>query len=316
MTEERGRGVRRKLPAGTARPAMAGPTSKWSRDRAETMPASVVLGTLGDAVRAAVPPWLVPLFRGVTRLGNLGVFLVAFALDYWFVDRERGAHAIGVVVGGMALLTALKYAFAAPRPPASVNLVPTGGHSFPSGHAMGATVAYGALAVDLDAGSPRARYAAAGGLVSLIALSRVVLGVHFVRDVLAGIAFGVAFLVVAFGVTGRDPRLAFLLAIAVALLAVAVSGASRDGVGLLGVAVGAAVAWELADDGTTVERPLWRLALLGGLLPVLAGLGFVALIADPPPIAVFALTVALGAGLVAPPALLDDDGPAGATLTA
>nr|WP_246308445.1 hypothetical protein [Halosimplex rubrum] len=83
------------------------------------MPGSVILQTLGDAVRAAMPSWLVPVFHGITRLGNLGVFLVAFALDYWFVDRERGAHAIGVVVGGMAMLTALKYAFAAPRPPAS-----------------------------------------------------------------------------------------------------------------------------------------------------------------------------------------------------
>nr|WP_246308436.1 hypothetical protein [Halosimplex rubrum] len=148
----------------------------------------------------------------------------------------------------------------------------------------------------------------------MIALSRVVLGVHFVRDVLAGIVFGDVFLVVAFGLTGRDPRLAFLLAIAVALLAVAVSGAGRDGVGLLGLAVGAAVAWELAGDGTTVERPLWRVALVGGLLPVLAGLGCVALIADPSPTAVFALTVALGAGLVAPPAFLG--GPNASTATA
>jgi membrane-associated phospholipid phosphatase len=231
------------------------------------MPRSVALGTLGETVRAAVPSWLVPVFRGITRLGNLGVFLVAFALDYWFGDRERGAHAMGVVVAGMALLTALKHAFAAPRPPASVSAIPVGGHSFPSGHAMGATVAYGALALDLAIGSSRVRYAAAGGLVSLIALSRVVLGVHFVRDVLAGIVFGAVFLVVAFGLTGRDPRLAFLLAVAAALLAVAVSGADRDAVSLLGLAVGGAAAWAVASEGTTVDRPLWRLVAVGGLLP-------------------------------------------------
>ncbi|QPV62531.1 phosphatase PAP2 family protein [Halosimplex litoreum] len=268
------------------------------------MPGSVALGTLGETVRAAVPSWLVPVFRGITRLGNLGVFLAAFALDYWFGDRERGAHAMGVVVAGMALLTALKHAFAAPRPPASVNAVPAGGHSFPSGHAMGATVAYGALALDLDVGSSRVRYAAAGGLVSLIALSRVVLGVHFVRDVLAGIVFGAVFLVVAFGLTGRDPRLAFLLAVAAALLAVAVSGADRDAVSLLGLAVGGAAAWAVASEATTVDRSLWRLALVGGLLPLLAALGAATPIADPQSGVVFALTVALGIGLLAPPAIL------------
>lgn len=265
---------------------------------------SVVAGTFGEAVRAAVPSWLVPVFRGVTRLGNLGVLLAALALDYWFVDRERGAHAIGVVVAGMAALTALKHAFAAPRPPASVNAVPAGGHSFPSGHAMGATLAYGALAVDLDTGSPRARYALAAGLVSLVALSRVVLGVHFVRDVLAGIVVGVVFLVVAFGLTDRDPRLAFLLAVAAALVAVAVSGAGRDAVCLLGLAVGAALAWAASDGGTAGERPPGRLALVGRLLPVLAGLNAVALVADPSSGAAFALGAALGAGLVAPPAFL------------
>ncbi|WP_167837269.1 phosphatase PAP2 family protein [Halosimplex halophilum] len=268
------------------------------------MPDGIVIQALDEAVRAAVPPWLVPFFLGVTRLGNVGVFLVAFALDHWFVDRERGAHAIGVVVAGMAVLTALKYAFAAPRPPASVNLIPTGGHSFPSGHAMGATVAYGTLAVDLDAGSDRLRYGAAAVLVGLVALSRVVLGVHFVRDVFAGVAFGVAFLLVAFALTGRDPRRGFLLAAGASVVALLVSEFSYDAVGLLGLALGAAAVWEVVEHGGTVERPLWRLALVGGVLPLLAGLGYVAVVVEPSPAVVFACAVALGAGLIGPPAVV------------
>ncbi|ELZ24884.1 phosphoesterase PA-phosphatase-related protein [Halosimplex carlsbadense 2-9-1] len=278
------------------------------------MTGSVASGRFGETVRAAVPSWLVPVFRGVTRLGNLGVVLVAFAVDYWFVDRERGAHAIGVVVAGTALLVALKHAFAAPRPPASVGVVSAGGHGFPSGHAMGAAIAYGALAVDLDVGSPRARYAAAAVVVSLIALSRVVLGVHFVRDVLAGIAFGLAFLAVAFGLTGRDPGLAFTLAVATGLLAVGVSGAGYDAVALLGLAVGATAAWEIGGSGTARERAPTRPAVVAGLLSPLAGAGALALAADSRSAAVFAFAVAVGAGLVAPPALLD--GPGDATATA
>jgi len=267
-------------------------------------PEDGALQPLDEAVRATVPSWLVPVFVGITRLGNVGVFLVAFALDYWFVDRERGAHAIGVVVAGMAVLTALKHAVAAPRPPASVNVVPTGGHSFPSGHAMGATLAYGALAADLDVASSRVRYGAAAVLVALVALSRVVLGVHFVRDVLAGVVLGVAFLLAAFALTGRDPRLAFLLAAVSAALALLVSGFSRDAVGLLGLALGAAAVWAVVDPAKTVERPLWRLALVGGVLPVLAGLGYVAVVVEPSATAVFVCAAALGAGLIGPPALV------------
>ena len=268
----------------------------------ETMPRDPP-GTLGETVRGAVPSWLVPVFRGITRLGNLGLVLVAFAVDYWFVDRERGAHAIGVVVAGTALLVALKHAFAAPRPPASVGVVSAGGHGFPSGHAMGAAIAYGALAADLDAGSPRARYTAATAVVVLIALSRVVLGVHFVRDVFAGVAFGLAFLVVAFRLTGREPELAFPLAVATGLLAVAVSGAGRDAVACLGLAVGATAAWEIGGDGSPLDRPSERPTVAAGLFPLFAAAGAVALAAGSRSAAVFALAAALGVGLVAPPGL-------------
>ncbi|WP_415382220.1 phosphatase PAP2 family protein [Halosimplex sp. TS25] len=261
----------------------------------------LVMQTLGDAVRAAVPEWMVPFFLGVTRLGNVGVFLVVFTLDYWFVDRERGAHAIGIVVGGMALITALKYFFAVPRPPAEVNVVPIDGFSFPSGHATGATIGYGALAAVHDRFPDYVRFGAVAVLVGLIALSRVVLGVHFVRDVLAGIVFGVGFLVVAFGLTDDDPRAGFLLAVAVATVALLVSDFSTDGVTLFGVAVGAAAVWEATGPGSTVERMRTRAVLVVGVLPVLAGLGYVAIKLVPPPVAIFAVSAALGAGLIGAP---------------
>ncbi|MFC7141913.1 phosphatase PAP2 family protein [Halosimplex aquaticum] len=274
------------------------------------MTGSVLLfQALGDAVRAAVPQWLVPVFLGITRLGNVGVFLVVFTLDYWFVDRERGAHAIAIVVGGMALITALKYFFAVPRPPAEVNVVPIDGFSFPSGHATGATIAYGTLAIEHDAFSDLVRYGAVAALIGLIALSRVVLGVHFVRDVLAGIVFGVGFLLVAFGITRRDPRSGFLLAVAVAGVALVVSDFSRDGVILFGSAVGAATVWELAGSGSTVDRTSLRVALVAVVLPILAVLGYVVIKIVPPPIVIFVLTVVLGAGLIGAPAAvaeLDD----------
>jgi undecaprenyl-diphosphatase len=72
--------------------------------------------------------------------------------------------------------------------------------SFPSGHALGATIGCCLLLlVTLRFLKRRGRVAgvvAAALIVSTVALARVALGVHFVSDVLAGIALGVVWVAV------------------------------------------------------------------------------------------------------------------------
>jgi undecaprenyl-diphosphatase len=69
--------------------------------------------------------------------------------------------------------------------------------SFPSGHAMSATIAYGTVAY-LAARLQRKRLARwitlviAGLLIALICASRLYLGVHYPSDVLAGVVMGLA----------------------------------------------------------------------------------------------------------------------------
>lgn len=265
----------------------------------------MVVQTLGAAIREAVPEWLAPAFLGITRLGNVALFLVVFGLDYWFVDRDRGAHAIGLVVGGMAAITALKSFFAVPRPPEAVNLIPIEGFSFPSGHAMGAAVAYGTAAHDVKVGPKRVRYAAAAVLVALIALSRVVLGVHFVRDVVFGVVFGVAFLAIAVALTGHDPRQSFALALGLGVVAFVISGASRDGAAVLGTAVGAVAVWELLDPRPDLDSTAERAALLGVVLPVLGAIGYVSFTEHLHFLVVLGLSVVLAAGLLGGPVLVE-----------
>ncbi|PSQ09037.1 phosphoesterase PA-phosphatase [Halobacteriales archaeon QS_5_68_33] len=260
---------------------------------------------LGPAVRELVPAWFVQVFVVFTELGNVGLFLVVFALDYWFLDRERGAHAIGLVVGGMALITALKFHFAAPRPPASVTAIPISGFSFPSGHAMGAAVAYGTLAVDLDVGSWKQRFPVAGALIAFVALSRVVLGVHFVRDVVAGVLFGLGFVVVAFALTKRDPRKAFFLAVALGAVAFVVSGASSDGIEVLGSAIGGTLAWEALEDVPRVDVRGARVVLVAAVLPVLAAVGYVSVYWDHPPAVGLLLNAGILASILAAPLIED-----------
>ena len=266
-----------------------------------TAPALGSLAGIDGVVRELVPRWLVPVFRAVTALGNVGVFVFVFALDYWFVDRERGAHAMGVVIAGMAFITALKYAFAVPRPPSEVAVVTATGYSFPSGHATGAAIAYGALAADLRVGSRKLRFTVAAVLTALIALSRVVLGVHYVRDVVVGVALGAGFLLLALAITGRSARLGFLLSVAVGVVALVVSTVSQDSVVILGGALGATAAWETLDEIPSVDRLGSQAVVLGVTVPVFAVLAYLSIRTALPLAVTFVLSAVLLAGIVATP---------------
>jgi membrane-associated phospholipid phosphatase len=143
----------------------------------------------------------VDFFRVVTFLGSPAVALAIGAVVCVVLYR-RGrlveAALLPVVLGGAELLNLiLKLSFHRPRPDVAFVHIDT--YSFPSGHAMISTAAYGALAY-LAWGrlrTPRARLALASGtvaFVTLIGFSRLYLGVHYLSDVLAGIAGGVFWL--------------------------------------------------------------------------------------------------------------------------
>lgn len=268
-------------------------------------PSSVVGHELGEAIRQVVPPWLVPVFVLVTHLGNPAFFLVAFSLDYWLGDQQRGAHAIAVAVGGMALVAALKTVFDAPRPPDDIAAIAASGYAFPSGHATLSTVGYGILAYDLKFGTLRSRLSLATVMVVLVSLSRVVLGVHYVRDVVAGMTLGVAFLAGAIWLTDHDPRPAFALAVAVGAVAFVVSGASPDGTAVLGAALGGAVAWNRLDSVPPIRSSLSTLALVAGIVPILLGLGYASTELGLPIPAVFVASVLVMIGILIAPGFVD-----------
>jgi undecaprenyl-diphosphatase len=97
------------------------------------------------------------------------------------------ASAAFLLASGLSLV--LKAFFGRSRPPEAIGIdalvaVP-GSPSFPSGHAMTAFAAAGAVAVL----APRLRWAVLA-VAAVVGFSRVYLGVHFWLDVLAGAAVG------------------------------------------------------------------------------------------------------------------------------
>jgi len=149
-------------------------------------------------------PWLVLAMKAVSIVGTFAVYAVAFAvLAVWLVRRGLRRLALFVVVtvaGGSLLNMAVKTVVDRSRPVLPDPVAHASYSSFPSGHAQGAVVACGVLLLVLLPAVPadrrRLAVAAAVGWVLLVGFSRVVLGVHYVSDVVGGYLLGLAWLAV------------------------------------------------------------------------------------------------------------------------
>ena len=143
--------------------------------------------------------------RGFSFLGNESFLLLLFPFLYWCLDSRLGLRLALVYSLSGYLNFALKQAFAQPRPSdlaPGIALAEASGFGLPSGHAQGAVVLWGLLALQAVRRGAQARYCGAGrwlwapaaALMLAVGLSRVYLGVHFPTDVLAGWAVGAAVL--------------------------------------------------------------------------------------------------------------------------
>lgn len=150
-----------------------------------------------------------------TRLGGTPfVTLATIVVGGWGWWRFKNAHValfIASVTIGQALLNnGLKMIVERERP-GLAQLAPWAGSSFPSGHAAAAAATFAAVAFILTLGRGRRAKAAAGGAAAFmafgVAATRALLGVHWVTDVITGMAVGFGwFLVCAVAFGGRMMR--------------------------------------------------------------------------------------------------------------
>ncbi len=142
------------------------------------------------------------VFTAVTRLGDEPALAVIAALGTLVLLLRRHWTAttawVVTMTGGALLNLLLKELIRRDRPEVAQAVLDAPGWAFPSGHAMGATIAYGMLAyLFLRLGhkhwaSPVLVFTVA--LVLLIGASRVVLQVHYFSDVVAGFIAGIGWL--------------------------------------------------------------------------------------------------------------------------
>jgi membrane-associated phospholipid phosphatase len=159
-------------------------------------------------IHHALTPQTVTLFKDITWFGSPGIWVVSLSAGALLLWRRQWLHvAIGLgAIGGGGLLNEIaKHLFARPRPIFPGPVLVMRSYSFPSGHSMSSLITYGLLVYFawLALKDRRVRLVLLGGLVvwiALIGFSRVILGVHFVGDVIGGWTLGGAWLVLWTGV--------------------------------------------------------------------------------------------------------------------
>jgi undecaprenyl-diphosphatase len=161
-------------------------------------------GDVADRLNAAVRDHdlLVTTLQAISWLGRPPVLWLVTGLSVAHTWRQ-GAHRlstflVATTLGGAILSTTVKVLVDRPRPEVDHPIVTAFGKSFPSGHALSSTVVYGAVLLTfLPLLAGRARRVAVGAtavLVLAIGASRLLLGVHFLSDVVGGYLLGIAWL--------------------------------------------------------------------------------------------------------------------------
>jgi membrane-associated phospholipid phosphatase len=178
----------------------------------------------------------------LTMLGEPVLIAVLFCALYWCHDKKLGEAVILTMMASLCLNGILKDFFALKRPIGEEGIVSkrvetATGYAFPSGHTQSATAFWTPILL------------AAKGIVgrvlpTLIILcvgwSRLYLGVHYPRDVLGGIAFGVLVTLIMRFLLKKNLR-GVAIALCLFLAAVAIlTGKSEDTMKSVGLTVGAA----------------------------------------------------------------------------
>ena len=143
-------------------------------------------------------PWSTSALRGISRFGGT-VGVIAIALVAGTIEHIRRPNRAIPALLALTVLGQLRdlqhrEGDRQPRSTAISQLTGFSGSSFPSGHAAAAAATFAVVGLLVGRGRSRGtRNAIAGlaiGMAVLVAMTRVMLGVHWLTDVLAGLALG------------------------------------------------------------------------------------------------------------------------------
>jgi membrane-associated phospholipid phosphatase len=166
-----------------------GPLLKWDVAIANTLP----------AIGLKSPPYVKIIMEAGYYIGNLGLMVLGVLIGFYFIFKRLWQELVMLTIGmaGDSLLfLSLSNFIGRARPPTQIwNILTIPG--FPSGHTMAVVVFFGLLAYLLVPNIQSAFWkvvvvAAAIFLIVFVGFTRVFTGGHYLTDVLAGYAVGIA----------------------------------------------------------------------------------------------------------------------------
>ena len=226
----------------------------------------------------------------VSGFGSIEFYMVALPVAYHVLPR---VEALGLA---LALLTAttitgvLKDLFKLPRPPEDMWVVREDGYGFPSGHATGSSAFWGYLSVYRPL-APLVAFTAV--MVVSVSISRVMLGVHYPRDVAGGVVVGVVVASLSYAAV----RVSGFRGLAVLALAVGVLGLTLYFLGfgrleppsaLLGVVLGELV----GSRFNLIDRPGWAYGFIGSVVVLALGIPALRVAGEAPVLSIALLALA------------------------
>ncbi|NIC00989.1 phosphatase PAP2 family protein [Halobacterium sp. R2-5] len=268
------------------------------------------------------------VFALLTQLGDVWFLFLLGGLLYiagdqfprWGIDRRRGLFVLGLVLTYVALIGVLKNFFLLPRPPGAgeapviawlpaifqgvlASIATGSGPGFPSGHAFGSTLVWGGFALVVFEDELWPGWLGAAAVVGLVSLSRLILGVHYLVDVVVGVGLGVVGLGVLYVVADRGTAPGRVLLVAVGAGAIGlIQGVTFESVAALGSGVGGWLVWRGIADATPAHPSNRREAAAGfGVFGLASGFFAVMYAVEPPLLATFfGSTIGVGGAIVAP----------------
>jgi membrane-associated phospholipid phosphatase len=166
-----------------------GPLLVWDKLIANTLP----------AIGLSSPAYVKTIMDAGFYIGKQGIIALGILLGLYLIYKrywqELAMLAIGQA-GSTLLFLSLTSIFARPRPPTQIWII-VNLPGFPSGHAISVVVFYGLLAYLLAPKMPSAFWkavviAAALFIIGYVGFSRIFTGGHYLTDILAGYAVGLA----------------------------------------------------------------------------------------------------------------------------
>ena len=150
------------------------------------------------AIQSIGNPFLDVLFQLITILGEQTIIVVIMVSIYWSYDKVLGEYIVYSSLTGVLVNNSIKDIFKMQRPIGedgirSLRVETATGYSFPSGHTQQATTFYGTLFMYTK---KKWLYILSIIVITLVGFSRMYLGVHYPKDVLFGVVFGVLTIII------------------------------------------------------------------------------------------------------------------------